>query len=379
MDFEPTDEHKAFRDRARRFAEAEIRPGAADMDAGRVHPAALIRQLGQEKLMGVAAPAEDGGCGLDPVSYVLGLMEVSRACASAGALMFVQNSLYGFPLVAHGNPEQKKRYLHPCTRGEAIGAFVLPATAAGSGLSDLHTTAVRTHRGWDLKGGEPRVAGGGLASFCMLPALGGTGKREGEISLFAVDLRETPGFKKGPEEVTFGLSGLGSAGMMFERAEVPAEAVVGNPGEGRAILRRLRARGWVGAAALALGIGRAVQEESLRHAKPILSVQGVQWRLADMATELDAGELLVMKAAWLEDRGKPFEREAAMACMAASEGVMKSSIEGLQMMGEEGCAKGSPMERHMRDAKMCQILHGPHDTMRSVVSGHLVPGAKRSS
>jgi alkylation response protein AidB-like acyl-CoA dehydrogenase len=370
----------------RRFAEAEIRPGAADLDAGRPYPAALIRRLGQEKMFGVAAPEEDGGCGFDPVSYVLALTEVSRACASTGALMLVQNSLYGFPLVAHATQEQKKRYLHPCTRGEEIGAFVLSEKAVVSGLMELRTTAVRTHGGWGLNGEETRVIGGGLASFCILPAVGGSGDQEGEISLFVVDLRETPGFRKGRVEETFGLRALGSAEMIFDRAEVPAEALVGNPGAGRAILRRLRAREWVGAAALALGIGRAVLEESLthakerkRHGKPLLSLQGVQWRLADMAMELDAAELLVLKAAWLEGHGKPFEKEAAMAGLSASQSVMKGSIEGFQMLGEEGCTKGSPMERHMRDAKMCQIYHGPHDTMRAVVSGHLVLGAKRTT
>lgn len=385
MDFEPSAEHKAFRDRARRFAEAEIRPRAADLDAGRVHPAALIRQLGQQKMMGVAAPAEDGGCGLDPVSYVLALMEVSRACASTGALMFVQNSLYGFPLVAHATQEQKKKYLHPCTSGEGIGAFALSEKAAGPDLSDLRTTAVRTQSGWDLNGEQARVLGGGLASFCMLPAAAWSGNKVGEISLFVVDLRETPGFRIGRVEETLGLSALGSAEMIFQQAEVPGEALVGNPGEGRVYLRRLRARGWVGMAAQALGIGRAVLEESLKHAKereqhgkPILSLQDVQWKLADMAVGLDAAELLLLKAAWLEGQGKPFEKEAAMAGMAASETVMKSSIEGVQLMGEEGCTKGSPMERHMRDAKMCQIYHGTCDTMRSVVSGHLVLGAKRS-
>lgn len=386
MDFEPTEEHKAFRDRARRFAEAEIRPVAEDLDAGRANPSTLIRRLGQEKMMGVAAPEEDGGCGLDPVSYVLGLMEVSRACASTGAWMFVQNSLYGFPLLVNGTQEQKRNYLHPCTRGEEVGVFALSENTAGSDLSDLRTKAVRTHGGWVLNGGEARVMGGGAARFCMLPAKGGNGKKEGEVGLFVLDLRETPGFRRGRAEETFGLAALGSAEMILEAAEVPADALVGDPGEGRATLRRLRARRWVGAAALSLGIGRAVLEESLRHAKesvqhgkPALSIQSIQWRLADMAMGLDAAELLVLKAAWLEGHGKPFEREAAMAGMAASETVMKSSIEGVQMMGEEGCGKGSPMERHMRDAKMCQICHGTGDTMRSVVSGHLVLGAKRST
>jgi alkylation response protein AidB-like acyl-CoA dehydrogenase len=187
-------------------------------------------------------------------------------------------------------------------------------------------------------------------------------------------------------EATCGLTALGSAPFILEAAEIPEDALVGEPGEARSFLKRLRARRWVGAAALALGIGRAVLEESLRHTKESMvggksafSAQGVQWRLADMALGLDAAELLVLKAAWLEGCGKAFERESAMAGMTASETVMKSSLEGLQILGEEGCAKGSPMERHMRDAKMVQVFHGSGETLRSVVCGHLAPGARRST
>ena len=267
-----------------------------------------------------------------------------------------------------------------------MGVFSLSEKAAGSDLSDLRTTAVRTPGGWGLSGEPVRVSGGGLASFCMLPALLTYENKSFDIGIFVVDLQHTLDFRKGPREETHGLSALGAAEMVFLRSEVPGEGLVGNPGEGRAVLRRLRARGWVGGAAHALGIGRAVMEESLRQAKerelrgkPVLSLQGVQWRLADMATGLEAAELLALRAAWLEGRGKPFEKEAAMEAMAAAEAVLNASVEGFRIVGDGGCARGAPMERHLRDAKMVQVRHGTFESMRSVVSGHLVLGTKRST
>lgn len=379
MDFALTEEQQMVRDMARKFAETEIKPKAAELDEKHEHPAEIVKQLGELKMMGIAVPEEYGGGGMDYVSYVLALIEISKACASTGVIMSVNNSLYCFPVDAYGTDEQKKKYLYPCASGEAIGCYGLTEAGAGSDPAGMRTTAVKDGNEWVVNGEKKFITNGNVSSYAVIAAVTEKGKGYKGISSFVVDLENTPGFKVGRVEDKLGILASGTAEMIFEDARLPADALLGKEGEGfRQMLTTLDG-GRMGIASQALGIGRSVLEEAVEYAKtreqfgkPITAFQAIQWKLADMATELDAAELLTLRAAWLEDNKKPYEKAAAMAKMYASDAAMRASIEGIQVLGGYGYCKDYPMERHMRDAKICQIYEGTNEIMRLVIAKNLI-------
>ncbi|MBW1797289.1 MAG: acyl-CoA dehydrogenase family protein [Deltaproteobacteria bacterium] len=381
MDFALTEEQQMVRDMARKFAETEIKPKAAELDEKHEHPADIVKQLGELKMMGIAIDEEYGGGGMDYVSYVVALIEISKACASTGVIMSVNNSLYCFPVDAYGTDEQKKKYLYPCAAGEAIGCYGLTESGAGSDPAGMRTTAVRDGDEWVINGEKKFITNGNVSSYAVIAAVTEKGKGYKGISSFVVDLDNTPGFKVGRVEDKLGILASGTAEMIFEDARLPADALLGNEGEGfRQMLTTLDG-GRMGIASQALGIGRAVLEEAVEYAKtreqfgkPITAFQAIQWKLADMATELDAAELLTLRAAWLEDNKKPYEKAAAMAKMYASDAAMRASIEGIQVLGGYGYCKDYPMERHMRDAKICQIYEGTNEIMRLVIAKNVIKG-----
>ena len=379
MDFALTEEQQMVRDMARRFAETEIKPKAAELDEKHEHPANIVKQLGELKMMGIAVPEEYGGGGMDYVSYVLALIEVSKACASTGVIMSVNNSLYCYPVQTYGTEEQKKKYLYPCASGEVIGCYGLTEAGAGSDPAGLRTTAVRDGDEWVINGEKKFITNGNVSAYGVIAAVTEKGKGYKGISSFVVNLEDTPGFKVSRVEDKLGILASGTAELLFENARLPADALLGKEGEGFKQMLSTLDCGRIGIASQAIGIGRAVLEEALEYAKtreqfgkPITAFQGIQWKLADMATELDAAELLTLKAAWLEDHEKPFEKEAAMAKMYASDVTMRASIEGVQILGGYGYCKEYPMERHMRDAKICQIYEGTNEIMRVVIANNLI-------
>jgi alkylation response protein AidB-like acyl-CoA dehydrogenase len=381
MDFALTEEQQMVRDMARKFAEAEIKPKAAELDRNHEHPAEIVRSLGELKMMGIAVPEQYGGGGMDYVSYVLALIEVSKACASTGVIMSVNNSLYCFPVFAYGTEAQKKKYLYPCASGEKIGCYGLTEAGAGSDPASMRTTAVKDGDGWILNGEKKFITNGNVSSFAVVAAVTEKGKGYKGISSFVVDLERTPGFKVGRVEEKLGILASGTSELIFEDARVPADALLGSEGEGfRQMLTTLDG-GRIGIASQAVGIGRAVLEEALEYAKTreqfgksISTFQAIQWKLADMGTELDAAELLTLRAAWLEDNGKPYEKASAMAKMYASDVTMRAAVEGVQILGGYGYCKEYPMERHMRDAKICQIYEGTNEIMRLVIARNLLKG-----
>jgi alkylation response protein AidB-like acyl-CoA dehydrogenase len=381
MDFELTEEQQMIRDMARRFAESEIKPRAAELDEKHEHPAEIVKQLGELKMLSIAVPEEYGGGGMDNVSYVLALIEVSKACASTGAIMSVNNSLYCYPVMTYGTHEQKMKYLYPATSGQKIGCYGLTEAGAGSDPSALRTTAISDGNEWVINGEKKFITNGNVASYAVIAALTEKDKGYKGISTFVIDLESTPGFKVGRVEEKLGILASGTAEMVFEDARVPSDALLGKEGEGfRQMLTTLDG-GRIGIASQAVGIGRAILEESLEYAKTreqfgetISSFQAIQWKLADMATELDAAELLTLRAAWLEDNNKPYEKAAAMAKMYASDITMRASVEGVQILGGYGYCKEYPMERHMRDAKICQIYEGTNEIMRLIISRNLIKG-----
>ena len=379
MDFALTEEQQMVRDMARRFAETEIKPKAAELDEKHEHPADIVKQLGELKMMGIAVPEEYGGGGMDYVSYVLALIEVSKACASTGVIMSVNNSLYCYPVQTYGTEEQKKKYLYPCASGEVIGCYGLTEAGAGSDPAGLRTTAVRDGDEWVINGEKKFITNGNVSAYGVIAAVTEKGKGYKGISSFVVNLEDTPGFKVSRVEDKLGILASGTAELLFENARLPADALLGKEGEGFKQMLSTLDCGRIGIASQAIGIGRAVLEEALEYAKtreqfgkPITAFQGIQWKLADMATELDAAELLTLKAAWLEDHEKPCEKEAAMAKMYASDVTMRASIEGVQILGGYGYCKEYPMERHMRDAKICQIYEGTNEIMRVVIANNLI-------
>ena len=381
MDFELTEEHQMVRDMARRFAESEIKPKAAELDEKHQHPTEIIKQLGELKMLGITVPEEYGGGGMDYVSYVLSLIEVSKACASTGVIMSVNNSLYCFPVMTYGTHEQKVRCLYPCASGEKIGCYGLTEAGAGSDPAALRTTAVRDGDEWVINGEKKFITSGNVSSFTVVAALTEKGRGYKGISSFVIDLENTPGFKVGRVEEKLGILASGTAELIFEDARVPSDSLLGNEGDGFKQMLTTLDSGRIGIASQAVGIGRAVLEESLEYAKTreqfgksISTFQAIQWKLADMATELDAAELLTLKAAWLQDHRKPHEKAAAMAKMYASDVTMRASIEGVQILGGYGYCKDYPMERHMRDAKICQIYEGTNEIMRMVIANNLIKG-----
>ncbi len=375
MNFELTEEQRMIQDMSRKFAEKEIKPIAAELDRTHRHPAEICAKMGELGLMGITIPEEYGGAGMDYICYVLAMIEISKACASCGIIMSVCNSLYNFPVFAYGTEEQKQKYLRPVASGEVLGCYGLTEAGAGSDPASMKTIAVLDGDEWVINGVKRFITNGNVARYCVLAAV--TDKTAGYkgISSFIVDFAETPGFKVGVVEEKLGINASGTAELVFEDARIPKGNLLGKPGEGfRQMLTTLDG-GRIGIASQALGIGRAALEDALEYSKtreqfgkPISSFQAIQWKLADMATQLDAAELLTLRAAWLEQNGRHYEKEAAMAKLMASDVAMMASLEGVQIFGGYGYCREYPAERHMRDAKITQIYEGTNEIMRLVIA-----------
>jgi len=379
MNFAPTDEQKMVREMVRKFAEAQIKPIAAELDRTHRHPEEICRQLGEMGLMGVAVPTEYDGAGMDNVTYVMALIEISKACASCGVIASVNNSLYGYPVKAFGTEEQKRKFLAPVAGGKVEGCYALTESSAGSDAAALKCRAELKGDRYIVNGVKTFITSGNIARYCVLAATTEPARGYRAIINLIVDLKNTPGFRVGKVEEKMGLLASGTAELVFEEAEVPAENLLGKPGQGfKQMLSGLDA-GRIGIGAQACGIGRAALEDAVEYArervqfgKPIATFQAIQFKLADMATELDAAELMLLRAAWLEDNGLDFEKEAAMAKYYASDVAMQAAIEGVQIFGGNGYMKDYPAERHMRDAKICQIYEGTNEIQRVVVARKLI-------
>jgi alkylation response protein AidB-like acyl-CoA dehydrogenase len=379
MNFELTDEQKMIQEMARKFAEREIRPVAAEFDRTHAHPAEICAKMGELGLMGVTIPEEYGGAAMDYVCYALAMIEISKACASCGVIMSVCNSLYNFPVYAYGTKEQKQKYLTPVASGKVLGCYGLTEAGAGSDPAKMLTTAVLKGDEWVINGTKRFITNGNVARYCVLAAITDRSAGYKGISSFIIDFENTPGFRVGKVEEKLGINASGTAELVFEDSRIPAENLLGKPGEGfRQMLTTLDG-GRIGIASQALGIGRAALEASIDYSKtreqfnqPISSFQAIQWKLADMATQLDAAELMILRAAWLEDNKKPYEKESAMAKLMASDTAMWAAVEGVQIFGGYGYCKDYPVERYMRDAKITQIYEGTNEIMRLVIARNVL-------
>ena len=379
MNFELTDEQKMIQDMARKFAEREIKPVAAQLDATHAHPKEICDKMGELGLMGVTIPEEYGGAGMDYISYAVAMIEISKACASCGVIMSVCNSLYNFPVYKYGTEEQKQKFLPPVASGQALGCYGLTEAGAGSDPARMLTTAVLKGDEWVINGTKRFITNGNVARYCVLAAITDRAAGYKGISSFIIDFENTPGFRVGKVEDKLGINASGTAELVFEDARIPKENLLGKPGEGFKQMLTTLDGGRIGIASQALGIGRAALEGSIEYSKtreqfnqPICNFQAIQWKLADMATQLDAAELLILRAAWLEDNQKPYEKESAMAKLLASDTAMWATIEGVQVLGGYGYCKEYPMERHMRDAKITQIYEGTNEIMRLVIARNIL-------
>jgi len=308
MNFAPTEEQQMVRDMVKKFAETEIKPIAAELDKTHRHPEEICRKLGEMGIMGVAVAEEYGGAGMDNVAYVMAMIEISKACASCGVIVSVNNSLYGFPVKTHGTEEQKHKFLTPVASGQVEGCYALTEASAGSDAASLKCRAELKGDKYIVNGTKTFITNGNVANYCVLaattdPAAG----YKGVINLI-VDLKNTNGFKVGKVEEKMGILASGTAELVFEDAEVPAANLLGKPGQGfKQMMEGLNA-GRIGIGAQACGIGRAAMEDAINYSKervqfgkPINTFQAIQFKLAEMATELDAAELLLLRAAWMED------------------------------------------------------------------------------
>jgi len=362
-----------------RFVDEELKPIAGELDETHRHPEEICRKLGEMGLMGVSVPTEYGGAGMDNVTYVLSMIEVSRGCASTGVIMSVNNSLYGHPIKTFGTHEQKLKFLTPVAGGQVEGCYGLTESGAGSDAGSLRCKAELKGDKWIVNGVKKFITNGPVAHYAVVaanenPELG----YKGMLTL-VVDMKNTPGFSIGAIEDKMGILASGTSELVFEDAEVPADNLLGERGQGfKQMLEGLDA-GRIGIGCQACGIGKAALEDALQYSKervqfgkPISSFQAIQWKLADMATELDAAELLLLKAAWYEDNGINFEKQSAQAKMYASDVAMRAAVEGVQIFGGYGYCKEYPAERHMRDAKICQIYEGTNEVQRMVIARKLL-------
>jgi butyryl-CoA dehydrogenase len=378
MHFELTEEQKLVQQTARELAEREIAPAAAAFDREHRYPAEMVAKLVELGLMGVAIPDEYGGAGMDYVSYVVAMEEISAACAGTGVIMSVNNSLVCDPLLKYGTAKQKKEVLAPLASGRKLGCFGLTEPAAGSDASKIRTTAVRDGDSWVLNGEKNFITNAPQADWAIIFAYTDKAQRHKGISTFLVP-RETPGYSTGPYERKLGIRASHSSSIHLEDCRIPGDLLLGEIGQGFKVAMTTLDAGRIGIAAQALGIARAALHESVIYAKerqafggPIANLQAIQFMLADMATRLDAARLLTLRAAHLKDIGQPFSKESAMAKLFAAETAMWVTTKAIQVHGGYGYLEDFAAERHFRDAKITEIYEGTSEIQRLVIAASLL-------
>jgi butyryl-CoA dehydrogenase len=380
MDFQLSDEQRMIRDAARELAEREIKPRAGQIDETREFPWENVRRLGAMGFMGMCVDPDYGGAGLDFLSYILALEEVCAGCAATGVIMSVQNSLVCGPLERFGTPEQKQRYLPDLASGRKIGAYCLTEPQAGSDAANQRTSAVAKDGHFVLNGVKMFVTNGGAADLLLVYTRTDPAAKSRGISAFLVDAA-TPGVDRSHREKTMGIRGSSTMEIVFKDAAVPASNLLGELNRGYSIALSTLEGGRIGIAAQAIGIARNALAEALKYAqereqfgKPIADFQSIQWMLADMATEVNAAQLLTYRAAVLRDRGERCAIEASIAKLYASEVAVRSADRAVQIHGGYGYIQDFPVERLYRDAKITQLYEGTSQVQRMVIAGNLLKG-----
>lgn len=369
-----TEDQQMIRAAVREFAEGELRPIAARIDAEEEIPADIFRKMGELGFYGLNYPEEWGGSGADTVSYALAVEEIGRVCGSTGLFYAAHCSLGIYPIFKYGTPEQKDRYLRKLISGEYIGAFGLTEPNAGSDAGGTQTTAVRDGDHWVLNGSKSWITSGGIAKSVILAAR--TSREAGVkgISAFLLE-HPTPGFEVAKAEHKLGVRGSQTVQLSLQDVRVPAGALLGKENDGFRIFLDTLDGGRISIGALAVGVAQGAYEASIEYAKtreqfgkPIGHFQGLSWILADMATQIEAARLLVINAARLKDAGLPYKTESAMAKLYASEVGMWVTTKAVQVFGGNGYSREYPVERFFRDAKLMEIGEGTSEIQRTVIA-----------
>jgi len=374
MNFELTEEQIAVRDAAREFAQTKLLPGVIERDENQTFPAEQIKELGELGFLGMMVDPKYGGSGMDAVSYVLAMEEISKVDASCSVVMSVNNSLVCWGLETFGTEEQKEKYLKPLATGEIIGAFCLSEPEAGSDATSQQTTAIDKGDHYLLNGTKNWITNGNSASVYLVIAQTDVEKGHRGINAFIVE-KGMDGFVVGQKENKLGIRGSDTHSLMFTDVKVPKENRIGADGFGFTFAMKTLSGGRIGIASQALGIASGAYELALQYSKErkafgkeISKHQAIAFKLADMATEIEAARLLCLKAAWLKDNGKNYDKIGAMAKVFASETAMKTTVEAVQVHGGYGFVKEYHVERLMRDAKITQIYEGTSEIQRIVIS-----------
>jgi butyryl-CoA dehydrogenase len=380
MDFNLTEEQLMVREMTRAFVEKEVKPVASRLDREGIYPAELVKKLGEIGLMGISVPQEYGGSGMDFVSGVVAMEEISKAWASLAVAMSVQNSLVCAPIVRFGTEAQKEQYLPSLARGERLGCYALTEPSSGSDAGSIQTRAKKVGNDFVINGNKVFTTGGNRADLAIVYAVTDPGQGKRGISAFIVETN-SPGFVVGKLEDKLGLRSSDTASLLFEDCRVPRQNLLGTEGEGFRIALATLDGGRIGIAAQALGIAQGCLEESVAYAqqrrqfgRAIAEFEAIQWMLADMATEIDAARLLTYRAAWLAQQGRTFTREAAMSKLFASEAANRAAYKAVQIFGGYGYTKEFNVERFFRDARITTLYEGTSEIQRLVIARHLLYG-----
>lgn len=382
MDFKLSEEHELLRKTVREFAEEQVAPLAAQMDEEENFDWSLWDQMAELGLTGIPFPEEYGGAEMDYLAYAIAVEELSRVCGSTGVTISAHTSLGSWPIYAFGTEEQKQRYLIPLANGEKVGALGLTEPSAGSDAGSVKLSAKLDGDEYVLDGTKIFITNGGRADIYVVIASTDKSKGHRGTAAFIVE-KDTPGFTFGKKEHKLGIRASLTYELVFENCRIPKENLLGQDGQGFKIALKTLDGGRIGIGAQALGIAQGAFDQALAYAqtreqfgRPISSFQGLQWMLADMHTQIEAARLLLYKAAYLEDEGLPYSKEAAMAKLYASEVAMQVTTKAVQIFGGYGYTREYPVERMMRDAKITEIYEGTSEVQRIVIAANLLKGNK---
>lgn len=374
MHFELSEEHLMIRNAAREFAQNELLPGVIERDTHQKFPLEQVRKLGELGFLGMMVSPEYGGSGMDAISYVLAMEEISKIDASASVVMSVNNSLVCWGIETYGTEEQKQKFLKPLAQGIIHGAFCLSEPEAGSDATSQRTTAEDKGDYYLLNGTKNWITSGGTADTFLVIAQTHPEKKHKGINALIVT-KDMPGFTVGKKEDKLGIRGSDTHSLMFQDVKVPKENRIGEDGFGFTFAMKTLSGGRIGIASQALGIASGAYELALKYSKErkafgkeIMNHQAIQFKLADMATEIEAARMLCLKSAWLKDNHLNYDRASSMAKLFASEVAMKTTVEAVQIHGGYGFVKEYHVERLMRDAKITQIYEGTSEIQRIVIS-----------
>lgn len=374
MQFRLTEEHEMIRKMVRDFAKKEVAPTAAERDEEERFDREIFDKMAELGLTGIPWPEEYGGIGSDFLAYCIAIEELSRVCASTGVTLSAHTSLAGWPIYKFGSEEQKQKYLTPMAKGETIGAYGLTEPGSGSDAGGMRTTARLEGDHYILNGSKIFITNGGIADTYVVFALTDPESKQRGTSAFIVE-KDFPGFSIGKKEKKLGIRSSPTTEIIFEDCKVPRENLLGKEGEGFKIAMMTLDGGRNGIAAQAVGIAQGALDAAVDYAKervqfgkPIAAQQGIGFKLADMATSVEAARLLTYQAAWLESEGLPYGKESAMSKLFAGDTAMNVTIEAVQVFGGYGYTKDYPVERYMRDAKITQIYEGTQEIQKLVIS-----------